>query len=321
MRLKAWLGIASFVVFVAIVAIFVSYIASLGIRIGAPAKRTSLTMDVPDINNIAIDSNVLLRGVPVGKVTGIEASVGTATIHFYIEGQYHVAVDSDVRLDNLSALGESYIELEPRSSAGPVFRDGQHIAAQLVKQPPSISELATSVGRVLKELDPQQLSRVVGEADVGLPDPGPVVPNLARASLLLRNTVADLKGQGRGLLDNFQSLLQNAEFVGPSLAGAAPALRDLAPPLRVIWNDALATVGLNLRPEGVSDFAGLLTRIQKLLDDRGPDLRILGEATSANLKLVASSLRNLDSSQILANLLATVPEDGAIELHVAAPPK
>jgi phospholipid/cholesterol/gamma-HCH transport system substrate-binding protein len=122
------------------------------------------------------------------------------------------------------------------------------------------------------------------------------------------------------LLDNFQVLLQNAGFVGPALAGIAPGIRDLAPPLRVVWSDAI-TVGCLLMPEGVLDFSGLLTRIQKLLDDRGPDLRILGEATSANVKSIASALRNFDSSQILANLLATVPESGAIDLHVAVPPK
>ncbi|ORA11443.1 mammalian cell entry protein [Mycobacterium arosiense ATCC BAA-1401 = DSM 45069] len=297
------------------------FVASLGIRVGAPAKRTSLAMDVPDVNNITVDSNVLLRGVPVGKVTAVDATVSSATIHFYIEDQYPVPVDSDVRLDNLSALGETYIELEPRSTVGPLLRDGQRIAAEKIKQPPSISELATSVGRVLKQLDPQQLSRVIGEADTGLPDPGAVAPNLARSSMLLRNVTADFKGQGRALLDNFQSLLQNAEFVGPALAEAAPPIRDLAPPLRVIWNDALATVGLTLRPEGVADFSAFITRIQKFLDDRGADLRILGEATSENVKLIASSLRNFDTSQILANLLATLPEDGVVELHVAVPQK
>jgi hypothetical protein len=319
-RPKVWIGIATFAAFALVVAVFVGYIASLGIRVAPPKNRTALSIDVADINNIAVDSNVLLRGVPVGKVTRVEASVASATINFYIGSQYQVPADSDIRLDNLSALGESYIELEPRSSGGPLLHDGQRIASASVKQPPSISELATSVVRVLNQLNPQQLSRVVGEGDAGLPDPNSVLPNLSRASLLLRNTTTDFKGQGRALLDNFQVLLQNAGFVGPALGGIAPGIRDLAPPLKVVWSDAI-TVGCLLSPEGVLDFSALLTRIQKFLDDRGPDLRILGEATSANVKSIASALRNFDSSQILANLLATVPESGAIDLHVAVPPK
>lgn len=314
MSLKSAVSIATFVAFIAMVSVFVSYVASLGIRVSPPGNPIALSLDVADINNIAVDSNVLLRGVPVGKVTGIVTSVSTATIHFYIDRKYEVPVDSDVRLENLSALGESYIEFEPRSSGGPIYRSGQHVTG--VDQPASISELSTSVARVLNQLDPHQLSKVIGEADTGLPDPGRVLPNLTRASVLLRNTTASLKGQGRELLDNFQVLLQNASFVGPSLAGSAPSIRDLGPMTNIVWSAFFAPISLDLIPADVFQLSALIQRIQKFLDDRGADLRVLGTATSANLKLIANALKNFDSSQILANLLATVPADGSIELHM-----
>jgi phospholipid/cholesterol/gamma-HCH transport system substrate-binding protein len=318
MRLKSAISVATFAVSLALIAGFIGYIASLGIRVSPPAKRTALSLNVADINNIVVDSNVLLRGVGVGKVTRIDTSVAAATIHFYIDGQYQVPVDSDVRLENLSALGESYIEFEPRSSGGPVFRDGQRIATAAVKQPPSISELGASVVRVLNQLDPHQLSRVVGEADTGLPDPGVVLPNLAHASVLLRNTTADFKGKGRELLDNFQVLLQNAGFVGPALAKGAPTLYPLGTTIATGWDTGFV-LPIESKPSDVYMLNALLQRIQKLLDDRGVDLRVLGEATSANVTLIANALKNLDSSQILANLLATVPKDGAIDLHVPIP--
>jgi phospholipid/cholesterol/gamma-HCH transport system substrate-binding protein len=317
MRSKLILSAVTFTVFVAMIAGFIGYIASLGIRVNPPANRTGLSLDVADINNIAVDSNVLLRGVPVGKVTRIDNSVATATIHFYVDGRYRIPADSEVRLENLSALGESYIELLPRSSGGPTVRNGQRFTR--VNQPPSISELGASVVRVLNQLDPHQLGRVVGEADVGLPDPGRVLPNLSRTSLLLRNTTAAFKGRGRELLDNFQVLLQNASFVGPSLAGAEPSVRDLGPVLNAAWDSILPEPGLHLVYEDPTQLTALVTRIQKLLDDRGADLRVLGTATSANFKLITNALKNFDSSQILANLLATVPEDGAVELHVPIP--
>jgi hypothetical protein len=146
-----------------------------------------------------------------------------------------------------------------------------------------------------------------------------VLPNLARTSLLLRNTTANFKGQGREVLANFQVLLQNAGFVGPALAGGAPPVRDLGPVLNLGWNNAFGTTSMGLVPPDIMRFSALVQRIQKLLDDRGVDLKVLGEATSANFKLIANALKNFDSSQILANLLATVPEDGAIDLHVAIP--
>jgi virulence factor Mce-like protein len=318
MRLKTGLALGSFVVFSVMVLVFVLYVGSLGIGERPSEHRTNLSMDVPDINNIVVDSNVLLRGVPVGKVTSVETSTANATIHFYVDGAHKIPVDSVVRLDNLSALGESYIELEPRSSGGPSLRDGQRVAQQDVKQPPSISELGTSVVRVLNELDPNQMSRVVDEADAALPDPDAVLPNLAHASLLLRNTTADFKGTGRQLLGNLQTLLQNAGFVGPALAATAPPLKDFGPAISATW-DGISMLPMFLLPTDTLTFSALLGRLQKFLDDRGGDLKILGTATAENMKLIANALRNVDSTQIMKNLQATVPDSGSIDLHVAVP--
>jgi virulence factor Mce-like protein len=312
-------GLAAFLAFLAMIIGFVGYVASLGIRVAPPADRTNLSMDVSDINNLVVQSNVLLRGVPVGKVSRIDSSVANATINFYIDGKWKVPADSIVRLENLSALGESYIELDPQSSGGPMMRDGQRIATDSVRQPPSISELATSVVRVLNELDPGQLERVIDETDAALPDPYAVLPNLQRASLLLRNTTTDLNGRGKEALDNVQSLLENAGFVGPALAGATPAIRDLGPPFQVLWNDVANVLLRDDSPGNVYIFGKFLGRIQKLLDDRASDIRVLTEPLLPNVKAIAAALTTIDTSQVLANLLSAVPEDGTINLHVTVP--
>jgi phospholipid/cholesterol/gamma-HCH transport system substrate-binding protein len=308
--------LASFAVFGAMIVAFVVYVGSLGIRIGVPAHRTSLSMDVSDINNLVVGSNVLLRGVTAGKITAIDSSLSNATIHFYIDGNYTVPVDSAIRLENLSALGESYVELEPRSAGGPVFQDGQRISTDAVTQPPSISQLGASVVRVMNQLDPGQLSHVIDEADAGLPDPYVVLPNLQRASLLLHNTTADLNGRGREALENVQSLLEHAGFVGPALATGTAGLQDLGPHLQKLWNNGANITLRTSAPGSVYVFGKLLYRIQKLLDDRAPDIRVLTEPLAANMNAIAAALSTIDTGQVLANLLAAVPEDGVINLHV-----
>jgi phospholipid/cholesterol/gamma-HCH transport system substrate-binding protein len=311
--------LASFAAFGAMIVAFFVYVASLGIRVGAPEHRTSLSMDVSDINNLVVGSNVLLRGVAAGKITGIEGSLPNATIHFYIDGKYKVPVDSAIRLENLSALGESYVELEPRTSGGPVFQDGQRIATEAVTQPPSISQLGASVVRVMNQVDPQKLSHVIDEADAGLPNPYVVLPNLERASLLLHNTTTDLNGRGGQALENVQSLLEHAGFVGPALANATTQLEGLGPHLQILWNNGANITLRTSAPGSVYVFGKLLYRIQKLLDDRAPDIRVLTEPLAANMNAIAASLSTIDTGQILGNLLAAVPEDGAINLHVTNP--
>ena len=311
---------AVFGVFAVMIATFLVYVAHLGVRVAAPDDRTNLAMDVADVNNLVVGSNVLLRGVPVGKVERVETSISHATIHFFIDNKFKVPRDSVIRLENLSALGESYLELEPRKSGGPAFTDGQRITSdRSIIAPRAISELGAAVGRTLNQLDPGQLQKVVDEADAALPDPYTVLPNLERASQVLNNTTAGLNGRGRQALENLQSLLEHAGFVGSLLAQAAPDVKAMGAYIPTLWN---AGVSENLRDDQPGDiylFGKFMQRIQQFLDDRGSDLRVLTEPLTPNVQAIASALRNIDSSQILSNLLAATPPNGAIELHVALP--
>lgn len=312
---------AAFAAFATMIVAFLFYVANLGVRIAPPENRTNLTMDVADVNNLVVGSSVLLHGVPVGKVDRIDASVSNATIHFYVEDQYQVPEDSVVRLENLSALGEAYVELAPQESGGPVFVDGQRIAAESIEAPKSISELGATVVRTLRQLDPGELQNVVDQADAALPDPYVVLPNLERAGQVLHNTTTRLDGQGKRALDNLQSLLENAGFVGPAIAQAGPNFGATGPMIADMWtHGGIAFTLRNDMPGAVYVFGRFLQRIQQLLDDRGADLRVLMEPLTSNVYGVASALSNVDSSRVLDNLLAATPPDGDIELHVTMPP-
>ena len=304
--------VVSFLAFGAIVAFVLGYFATLGLRVNLPSDRTNLSMNVPDTNGLVVGSNVLLRGVPVGKVTGTSASIQAATVDFYVEGQYRIPVDTEVRLENLSALGESYVGLVPHSDGGQVLQNGQRISTERVVQPPSISELATSITRVLDQMDPGALKRVISEADTALPDPTTVLPNLSRASILLNNTVHEMNGRGRLLLGNFQTLLANAEWVNPILTSLTPPVRDIGKGIQ----DFFKHIPTSFVPGNISNLNKLVARIQNLLDDRGGDLKVLGEAFQPKLNAIAASLMNFDTGQLLDDLLQAVPADGTITLRV-----
>ena len=304
--------VVSFLAFGAIIVFVLGYFATLGLRVNLPSDRTNLSMNVPDTNGLVVGSNVLLRGVPVGKVTGASASIQAATVDFYVEGQYRIPVDTEVRLENLSALGESYVGLVPHGDGGQVLQNGQRISTERVVQSPSISELATSITRVLDQMDPGALKRVISEADTALPDPTTVLPNLSRASILLNNTAHEMNGRGRLLLGNFQTLLANAEWVNPILTSLTPPVREIGHGIQ----DFFKHIPTSFEPGNISGLNKLVARIQNLLDDRGGDLKVLGEAFQPKLNAIAASLRNFDTGQLLDNLLQQVPADGTITLHV-----
>lgn len=311
-------NIASFVAFGVIIGIAAVYIGSFGLRMGLPENRINLSMEVPDIKGLAVGSSVLVRGVAVGEVTGISSSVDRANIEFYIAGDQPVPVESDVRLENLSALGETYIGFFPRTAEGPMLSDGQHLEAERITVPASISELATSVVAVLNQMDPDELKRIVDEADAGLPDSQVVLPNLERASRLTRNMVAGLDGKGQEVLVNFQSLLENAGWVGPALAEATPYVHPVGIGIQGTFQGMMNIVAWQ-NPRNIELFQKYLDRIQDFLDTRAPDLQVIGNSLLPQFQGIGGALMNFDTAQILSNALKGIPEEGAITLRVTIP--
>ncbi|OBB27167.1 mammalian cell entry protein [Mycolicibacterium peregrinum] len=311
-------NLMSFGAFGLIIVLSLVYISSFGLQAKPADDRANYSMDVPEIKGLVVGSSVLLRGVRVGEVTGIRSGIDDATIDFYVNRENKIPVDTDVRLENLSALGEAFVGLAPRTTDGPVLQDGQHIVAEAVTVPPSISELATSVVRVLNQSDPEELKRVLAEADTGLPEPQEVLPNLARTSELLRATVEGMQGQGQQTLANFQTLLRNADWVGPVLADLGPMVGETGLNAGRIFTSFTTTVAWN-NPSNMVEFGKFLARIQKFLDDRAPDIKVLTEALLPQFKGIGGALMNFDSGQILDNMLNNIPADGAVQLHVTIP--
>ncbi|CAJ1579456.1 MlaD family protein [[Mycobacterium] wendilense] len=312
-------NVVSLAALAAIVVIALGYVAALGVRLGPPEQRANLSMAIDNINGLVVGSNVLLRGVPVGKVTGIEPRVEATTVHFYVGEEYPIPVDSVVRVDNLSALGETYIGFFPRGRTGPMLADSDRITTEAITTPPTISDLAMSMGHLLQQSDPEQLERIVVEADTALGDPQVVLPNLARAATLLRTEATSMDGRGRELLINLQTLLRNAGFVGPALANLAPSINQLGPNVQGIFGGAMNLV-LAGSPEALERFQAYLARIQYFLDTRSPDIKVLAETLLPNVRAIGSALTNFDTGRLLDNMLRGVPEDGAIDLRVTLLP-
>ncbi|GFG72013.1 MlaD family protein [Mycolicibacter senuensis] len=311
-------NIASVTLFALLIAIGSAYIASFDLHTRAPDNRTNLSMEVPDVKGLVVGSSVLLRGASVGKVTGVSSSTTNATIDFYVEADHQIPIDSDVRLDNLSALGEAYVGFLPRTAQGPMLTDGQRISTESIIVPPSISQLATTVVRMLNQMDPDQLKRILDESDAALPEPTQVLPNLSRASLLNRNMVVGMDGTGKEVLGNFQTLLQNADWVGPHLSQLTPHLWDFSPTISDLWVGTMNTVVWN-NPENMVLFGNFLDRIQVFLDTRAPDLQVITRTLIPQFQGISGALMNFDTGQILSNVLSGIPEEGAIKLHVTIP--
>jgi hypothetical protein len=128
-----------------------------------------------------------------------------------------------------------------------------------------------------------------------------------------------MNGRGSEVLENFQTLLQNAGWVGPALGKISPPLMNMGEPLYRLFVAAFHVVVDTGAPESLRNVGALLGKVQDFLDTRAPDLKVFAEAFTPNIKGIAAASMNFDTGQLLSNLLDTIPEDGTITLRVTTP--
>ncbi|MFV8267698.1 hypothetical protein ACNQR9_32680 [Mycolicibacterium peregrinum] len=149
-----------------------------------------------------------------------------------------------------------------------------------------------------------------------MPDEQLVLPNLARASTLLRNAATSMDGRGSDALRNLQTLLQNAGWTGPVISQITPSLQALSPEVYRVFAGAVTLALKGGPPQATRNFGYLLDRVQGFLDTRAPDLQLIARALMPNVQGIGAAMMNVDTGQILSNMLAAVPEDGVITLRV-----
>ncbi|MCZ4500300.1 MAG: hypothetical protein JWQ74_2855 [Marmoricola sp.] len=220
-------------------------------------------------------ADVDLLGTRVGSVKDIRPGpgAGTTVVLALDEG---VRIPADVRalIGSKSAIGEQYVELEPRSAGAPYLRDGSVIALGDTSTPVPVEDLLRHTEALAGSIDPDELSTALGEASTALTDRGDDLGRLIASSDTL--TRASLEN-----LDDFSSLIDSAKTALDTQVALAPstrtALRTTGQVLRTFQglNPTLAQIFVD-GVEAGTQVTGLLTDIRPTLS---PLLTSLGTLT------------------------------------------
>src|ERR1700721_3927485 len=90
--------------------------------------RMTVTLELPATGGLYRFSNVTYRGVQVGKVTAVSltAKGAKATLSLGPSPQIPANLQADVL--SVSAVGEQFVDLRPRTDSGPYLNNGSVIA-------------------------------------------------------------------------------------------------------------------------------------------------------------------------------------------------
>ncbi|MBH0781020.1 MlaD family protein [Nocardia bovistercoris] len=295
------------------------YLDRLGLEHDAFADKKTASLSIPDTNGLVVGSRVLVRGIPVGHVTEVHSSAGGIRIDWNYDRKYRIPVDSRFRVDNLSALGETYLAVVP-AAAGPYLTDDAVIPADHVVVPTTFKELSERLTVLLEQVEPDRVRRIFETVDTALPDDPWVLGDLSRAGELLAGMLIQQSTNLTTVLSGMQPILRGTGTVPGDLASATPILGDFGSGFRDLLAGISFAASFGPLKDGIEFGAGpLLDQLQAFLDDTAADLHTLGVELLPGVRAAGAAMATVNIGQLLDNATAAVASGDAVTVRVRPP--
>jgi phospholipid/cholesterol/gamma-HCH transport system substrate-binding protein len=183
---------------------------AVGVLDISPTKQvTRLTLLLNTSGGLMPTSEVTMRGIKVGRVTGIQTTTTGLAVSIDLDRAHPVPADSAISVENLSAVGEQYIEFRPKLIAPPYFSDGTVIPADRVAPMVTGSDLLTKANALMSALNLDQVHTIISNVSAAFAGNDNTIDSLATTAGLAAKVVRDDKQLLATLFNNISTFTTN----------------------------------------------------------------------------------------------------------------
>jgi phospholipid/cholesterol/gamma-HCH transport system substrate-binding protein len=243
---------------------------SVGVLDMSPTRQvTRITLMLNTSGGLMPTSEVTMRGIKVGRVTGIQATTTGLAVSMELDRAHPVPADSVVSVENLSAAGEQYIEFRPKLIAPPYFSDGWVIPADRVAPMVTGSDLLTKANALMSALNLDQVHTIINNAAAAFAGNDDTVDSLATTAGLTAKVIHDDKQLLATLFNNVSTFTTNLGDInagevisetGKLLPRSVPAFLRMVHEIETLSHTGVGVVGPD-DPAGV-----LVTKLGQWVD-------------------------------------------------------
>ncbi|CAM3880423.1 MlaD family protein [Tsukamurella ocularis] len=312
----------SLLTFALVMVLGTAYIAFSVVQWRPLADYRSVTMKLDDANQLLPDSSVLLRGVKVGNVETIDRKDGKVVVKFRYDGKYKIPSDTGLRIEQLSAVGEPYIEFRPDTLNGPYLADGSTIDIAKVKEPLSLPETFKLISGLTSNINSTDLGGITETLADATSNTQGSLPNISQAGDLLARTLTARMPNIRRMMENTQNYQADMAWLPDAISEFGPATRTFVVKdvemLKALDTLMKGTNGPEMLTKSVNPFLmKIAPNTSKLLSNLGP----MTEPLVPVVQALTDVMPQIDMAALLSQALNTVGSDGAANLTVVIPPK
>jgi phospholipid/cholesterol/gamma-HCH transport system substrate-binding protein len=237
--------------------------------------KMTITLELPATGNLYRFSNVTYRGVQIGKVTAVGLTPHGAKATLSLDTSPKIPADLQAEVRSISAVGEQYVDLRPRTDSPPYLRDGSVIAVSDTTIPQPIGPVLDQTSKLINSIPKGKLSELLDESFKAFNgagyDFGSLFDSSAEISAYLNN-VADqtrtLTEDTGPLLDTQAQTADSIRLWARSLAGFTGQLAKNDPQFRTL---------LQKGPGALNEASRLLEQIKPTLPVLLANLTTIGQ--------------------------------------------
>ncbi|MET9574801.1 MlaD family protein [Streptomyces massasporeus] len=301
---------AQLLAFATVTAVGVSYVGAeyTGLVDGILDRGYTVRADFSDSGGIFSGAEVTYRGVPVGRVGALRLS-GSEGVSVALEiedGAPRIPADTLAVVANRSAVGEQYVDLQPRRSGGPYLLDGSAIPREDTRVPLPVTDMVLSLDRLVTSVGKEDLRITVDELGEAFSGTGPRLSRLVDSGNALVESASDSLPETVSLIEDSRKVLKTQADQGSSIKSFSRDLAALTAELKSSDGDLRRLIG-NAVPAG--------QEVNSLLRSTRPHLPVLlanlisgGQVTVARLPGVEQAL--VTFPVVVAGSHTVVPGDG-----------
>jgi phospholipid/cholesterol/gamma-HCH transport system substrate-binding protein len=261
--------IASIIGIVAMIFVYMQVPTLLGLG------RMTVTLELPAAGGLYRFGNVTYRGVEVGKVTSVQLTRDGAKAVLSLNSSAKIPANLQADVRSISAVGEQYVDLRPRTDSGPYLRNGSVIAKRDTTIPQDVGPLLDQSSALINSIPKDKLSALLDESFKGFNGAGYDLSSLADSSARLSGDLNRVGDNTAALYNDSGPLLDSQAQTSGSIKTWARSLSGITQQL--VTDDSKFRAVLRKGPGSFDEVSRLLESIKPTLPVLLANLTTLGQ--------------------------------------------
>ena len=237
--------------------------------------RMTVTLELPAAGGLYRFSNVTYRGVQVGKVTAVSLTSNGAKATLSLSTSPKIPADLKAEVRSVSAVGEQYVDLRPRTDSPPYLHDGSVIAMRDTTIPQAVGPMLDQVSALVNSIPKNKLGQLLDESFQAFNGSGYDVGSLV-------DSASRIAGDSNAVVDRTRTLIEDSGPLLDSQAQTTDAIRTWARSLAgisdvLVNDDSRVRTLLQNGPEAANEASRLLEQVKPTLPVLLANLTTIGQ--------------------------------------------